>query len=87
MIRQMNQIVKSIIDDCVILSNGSLYLGCIYPNYKDPTVEKLKVLKDNGYEFKLKEISIFGEETFFCDKLNLSYQTDYNGDSTLHYTG
>ena len=78
--------IKEILANCSVLQNGSYYLGCIHPNFKDPVVEKVNFLKDNGYEFKLKEISIFGEETFFCDKLNLSYQTDYNGDSTLHYT-
>ena len=79
--------VKEILANCAVLQNGSYYLGCAYPKFKDPIVEKVKFLIDNGYEFKLKEISIFGEETYFCDKLNLSYQTDYNGDSTLHYSG
>tara|TARA_R100001510_G_scaffold55197_1_gene58795 strand:- start:1013 stop:1258 length:246 start_codon:yes stop_codon:yes gene_type:complete len=79
--------LKEILDNCVVLQNGSYYLGCVYPNYKDPVVEKVKFLTDNGYEFKLREISIFGEETYVCDKLNLRYQTDLNGDSTLHYAG
>jgi len=79
--------VKEILANCSILQNGSYYLGCAYPKFKDPVVEKVKFLIDNSYDFKLKEISIFGEETYFCDKLNLSYQTDYNGDSTLHYSG
>ena len=79
--------VKEILANCVVLQNGSYYLGCVRPNYKDSTVEKVKVLKDNGYEFKLKEIGVFGEETYFCDKLNLSYQTDLNGDSNLQYSG
>ena len=76
-----------ILSQCVILNNGKLYLGCCLPKFNDPVVEKVKFLRDNGYEFYLKEISIFGEETFFCDKLNLVYQTDYNGDCWLHYTG
>jgi len=79
--------VKEILANCAVLQNGSYYLGCVRPNFKDPVVEKVKFLKDNGYEFNLKEISIFGEETYFCDKLNLSYQTDFNGDSTLQYSG
>lgn len=79
--------LKEILANCVVLQNGSYYLGCVYPNYKDPVVEKVKFLTDNGYEFKLKEISIFGEETYVCDKLNLRYQIDFNGDSTLQYSG
>ena len=79
--------VKEILANCAVLQNGSYYLGCAYPNFRDPVVEKVKVLVDNGYEFKLKKLSIFGEETYFCDKLNLAYQTDLNGDSTLHYSG
>ena len=79
--------IKEILASCAVLQNGSYYLGCAYPNFKDPVVEKVRVLVDNGYEFKLKEISMFGEETYFRDKLNLSYQTDYNGDSTLNYSG
>ena len=77
---------KEILSKCAILNNGKLYLGCCYPIFNDPVVEKVKALKDNGYEFKLKEIGIFGEETYFCNELNLLYQTDYLGDSTLHYT-
>ena len=79
--------IKEILASCAVLQNGSYYLGCAYPNFIDPVVEKVRVLVDNGYEFKLKEISMFGEETYFCDKLNLSYQTYYNGDSTLNYSG
>ena len=79
--------LEKILSDCVVLQNEPLYLGCCLPTYKDSIVEKVKVLKDNGYEFKLKEVGIFGEETYYCDKLNLSYQTDFNGDSTLYYSG
>ena len=79
--------IKEILSHCVVLQNGALYLGCCRSNFEDPIVEKVRFLQDNGYVFKLKEISIFGEESFFCDKLNLSYQTDYYGDSHLHYTG
>ena len=79
--------IEEILSKCVILNNGKLYLGCCLPNFNDPVVEKVKALKDNGYEFKLKEIGVFGEETFFCNELNLLYQTDYLGDSTLNYTG
>ena len=79
--------LEKILTDCAVLPNGSLYLGCAKLNFKDPVVEKVNFLIDNGYEFKIKEISIFGEETYFCNKLNLSYQTDYNGDSTPHYVG
>jgi len=79
--------VEEILVNCAVLQNGSLYLGCCGLKFKDPVVEKVRFLRDNGYEFYLKEISIFGEETFFCNKLNLSYQTDYNGDCWLHYTG
>lgn len=79
--------LKKILDNCVVLHNGSYYLGCVYPNHKDPVVGKVKFLTDNGYEFKLREISIYGEETYVCDKLNLRYKTDLNGDSTLHYAG
>ena len=78
--------IKEILSHCAVLQNGTLYLGCCRLNFGDPIVEKVKVLQDNGYVFKLKEISIFGEESFFCDKLNLSYKTDYYGDSHLHYT-
>ena len=41
--------VKEILANCVVLQNGSYYLGCIHPNFKDPVVEKVKVLVDNGY--------------------------------------
>ena len=79
--------ITDLLASCVVLQNGSLYLGCCHLNFKDPIVEKVNFLRDNGYKFKLKEISCFGEETYFCDKLNLSYQTDYNGDCRLHYSG
>ena len=79
--------IKEILSKCVILNNGKLYLGCCYPTFNDPVGLKAKILRDNGYEFELKEISIFGEETYFCTELNLLYQTDYFGDSTLNYTG
>jgi hypothetical protein len=78
---------EEILSQCVILNNGKLYLGCCLPNFNDPVIKKVKVLKANGYEFILKEIGIFGEETYFCNKLNLQYQTDYRGDGTLHYSG
>jgi|TARA_R100000008_G_scaffold71743_1_gene49688 hypothetical protein len=83
----MDREVSDLLMKCAVLTDGSYYLGCCYPSYNDPVVKKVKLLKDNGYEFKLKEIGIFGEETYFCDKLNLSYQADLNGDSTLHYSG
>jgi len=79
--------IIDLLSSCVVLQNGTLYLGCCHLNFEDPITKKVNFLRERNYKFKLKEVSCFGEETYFCDELNLSYKTDYYGDSHLHYLG
>tara|TARA_R110000765_G_scaffold332870_1_gene423492 strand:- start:92 stop:343 length:252 start_codon:yes stop_codon:yes gene_type:complete len=78
---------EEILSGCYVSSDGSLYLGRCLPNFKDPVGERVNILRNQGYKFKLKEDTIFGEQLYFCDQLNLSYKTDYYGDSSLNYSG
>ena len=54
--------IKEILASCAVLQNGSYYLGCAYPNFKDPVVEKVRVLPKHRDQCMMLQ----KDQTNFC---------------------